>query len=158
MSVLKRLQSLDLPEDAMITLTRQEGTDVFVHNETEVEDAINETSVIYDFASLISNTKLDARNRWSGNIIKHLRDNDFLDEYERGSYCFEDFLAEMLTDNFYDVELIDYSTEKYDHKRGFTTLTAQVQIPFSNFSEVNPIVSGWEVSVETNNGTLTFDA
>ena len=72
MSVVKRLQSLNLPEDAMITLTREEGTDVFVHNETEVEDAMNETSVIYDFASLISNTKLDARNRWNGNIIQHL--------------------------------------------------------------------------------------
>ena len=50
MSVVK-LQSLNLADDAMITLTREEGTDVFVHNETEVEDAMNETSVIYDFAS-----------------------------------------------------------------------------------------------------------
>jgi hypothetical protein len=158
MSVVKRLQSLNLPEDAMVTLTLEEGTDVFVHNETEVEDAMNETSVIYDFASLIANTKLDARNRWSGNIIQHLRDNDFLEEYERGSFAFEDFLAETLTENFYDTELIDYSTEKYDHKRGFTTLSAQVEIPLTNFVEIDPSVSGWTVSVETNNGTLTFDA
>ena len=158
MSVVKRLQSLNLPEDAMVTLTLEEGTDVFVHNETEVEDAINETSVIYDFASLIANTKLDARNRWSGNIIQHLRDNDFLEEYERGSFAFEDFLAETLTENFYDTELIDYSTEKYDHKRGFTTLSAQVEIPLTNFVEIDPSVSGWTVSVETDNGTLTFDA
>jgi|TARA_B100000287_G_C20633380_1_gene780724 hypothetical protein len=158
MSVVKRLQSLNLPEDAIITLTREEGTDVFVHNETEVEDAINETSVIYDFASLIANTKLDARNRWSGNIIQHLRENDFLDEYERGTFAFEDFLAETLTENFYDTDLIEYSTEKYDHKRGFTTLTAQVEVPFANFAEVNPFVSGWTVSVETDNGTLSFDA
>ena len=158
MSVVKRLQSLNLPEDAMVTLTLEEGTDVFVHNETEVEDAINETSVIYDFASLIANTKLDARNRWTGNIIQHLRDNDFLEEYERGSFAFEDFLAETLTENFYDTELIDYSTEKYDHKRGFTTLSAQVEIPLTNFVEIDPSVSGWTVSVETNNGTLTFDA
>ena len=45
MSVVKRLQSLKLPEDAMVTLTYEEGTDVFVHNETEVEDAMNEKSV-----------------------------------------------------------------------------------------------------------------
>ena len=38
MSVVKRLKSLKLPEDAMVTLTYEEGTDVFVHNETEVED------------------------------------------------------------------------------------------------------------------------
>jgi len=158
MSVLKRLQSLNLPEDAMITLTLEEGTDVFVHNETEVEDAMNETSVIHDFASLIANTKLDARNRWNGNIIQHLRDNDFLDEYERGSFSFEDFLADSLSENFYDQELIEHSTEKYDHKRGFCTLTAQVEVPFSNFAEVNPMIIGWNVSVETENGTLSFDA
>jgi len=158
MSVLKRLQTLNLPEDAMITLTREEGTDVFVHNETEVDDAMNETSVIHDFASLIANTKLDARNRWNGNIIEHLRENDFLDDYQRGSFAFEDFLAETLTENFYDTELIEYSTEKYDHKRGFTTLTAQVEIPYANFMEVGPFVSGWTVSVETEDGTLSFDA
>jgi hypothetical protein len=123
-----------------------------------VEDAMNETSVIHDFASLIANTKLDARNRWNGNIIQHLRDNDFLDEYERGSFSFEDFLADSLSENFYDQELIEHSTEKYDHKRGFCTLTAQVEVPFSNFAEVNPMIIGWNVSVETENGTLSFDA
>ena len=158
MSVLKRLQTLNLPNDAMVTLTFEEGTDVFVHNETEIDDAMSQTSVISEFASLIANTKLDARNRWSGNIIQHLRENDFLDEYERGSFAFEDFLAETLTENFYDTELIEYSTEKYDHKRGFTTLTAQVEVPFVNFMEVNPFISGWTVSVETDNGTLSFDA
>ena len=158
MSVIDKLQSLNLTNDAMITLTMEEGTDVFVHNETEVEDAMNNTSVISDFASLIANTKLDARNRWSGNVIQHLRDNDFLDEYERGSFAFEDFLTETLTENFYDTDLIEYSTEKYDYKRGFTTLTAQVEIPYANFMEVRPFISGWTVSVETENGTLTFDA
>tara|TARA_R100000278_G_C5426934_1_gene148683 strand:- start:92 stop:574 length:483 start_codon:yes stop_codon:yes gene_type:complete len=156
--IVKKIQSLNLAHDAMITLTREEGTDVFVHNETEVDDAISATSVIYDFASLIADTKLDARNRWSGNIIQHLRDNDFLEDYERGSFAFEDFLVETLTDNFYDTDLIEYSTEKYDHKRGFCTLTAQVEVPLDNFIQVNPFVSGWTVSVETENGTLTFDA
>ena len=158
MSVVKRLKSLNLPEDAMITLTFEEGTDVFVHNESEVEDAMNETSVINEFAALIANSKLDARNRWSGNVLEHLRTQDFLDDYERGSFSFEEYLAETLSENFYDTDLIEYSTEKYDHKRGFTTLTAQVDVPVSNFVEVNPFIAGWQVSVETNNGTLTFDA
>ena len=158
MSVVKRLKSLKLPEDAMVTLTYEEGTDVFVHNETEVEDAINHTSVISEFAALIAQSKLDARNRWSGNVLEHLRAEDYLEDYERGSYAFEDYIAETLSDNFYDTELIEYSTEKYDHKRGFTTLTAQVDIPVSNFLEVDPFISGWQVSVETDNGTLTFDA
>ena len=157
MSVVKRLKSLNLPEDAMVTLTFREGTDVFVHNESEVEDAMNETSVINEFAALIAHSKLDARNRWRSNVLEHLRAQDFLDDYERGSFGFEEYLAETLSENFYDTDLIEYSTEKYDHKRGFTTLTAQVDIPVSNFVEVDPFVSGWEVSVKTDNGTLTFD-
>ena len=158
MSVLKRLQSLNLAEDAMVTLTFKEGTDVFVHNESEVEDAMNETSVISEFAALIAHSKLDARNRFSGNVLEHLRAQDFLDNYERGTFGFEEYLAETLSENFYDTDLIEYSTEKYDHKRGFTTLTAQVDVPVSNFVEVNPFISGWQVSVETDDGTLTFDA
>jgi hypothetical protein len=157
MSVVKRLQSLNLSEDTMVTLTFKEGTDVFVHNESEVEDAMNETSVINELAALIAQSKLDARNRWNGNILEHLRAQDFLDDYERGSFGFEEYLAETLSENFYDTELIEYSTEKYDHKRGFTTLTAQVDIPVSNFVEVDPFIAGWQVSVQTDNGTLTFD-
>ena len=158
MSIVKKLQSLNLSDDALVTLTYEEGTDVFVHNETEVEDAMNETSVINEFAALIAQSKLDARNRWSGNILEHLRAEDYLEDYERGSYAFEDYLTETLSENFYDTELIEYSTEKYDHKRGFTTLTAQVEVPLSNFVEVDPFVAGWTVSVETDNGTLSFDA
>ena len=157
MSIAKKLQSLNLDDDAMITLVYEEGTDVFVHNETEVEDAMNNTNVINEFASLISQSKLDARNPWSGNILEHLRNEDYLEDYPRNGE-FQEYLAETLTENFYDTELIEYSTEKYDHKRGFTTLTAKVEVPFSNFVEVNPFVSGWTVSVETENGTLSFDA
>ena len=157
MSIAKKLQSLNLDDDAMITLIFEEGTDVFVHNETEVEDAMSNTSVIDEFASLISQSKLDARNPWSGNILEHLRNEDYLEDYTRNGE-FQEYLAETLTENFYDTELIEYSTEKYDHKRGFTTLTAKVEVPFSNFVDVNPFVSGWTVSVETENGTLSFDA
>jgi hypothetical protein len=158
MSIVTKLQSLNLADDAMIHLTYEEGADVFVHNETEVEDAINETSVIYEFASLVAQTKLDVRNRWSGNILEHLRNESYLDDYERGTFGFENFIAETIRDNFYDVDLIEYSTEKYDYKRGFTTLTAEVDIPFANFVQVDPNVTGWKVSVETENGTLSFDA
>ena len=158
MSVANKLKSMNLPEDAVVTLTYEEGTDVFVHNETEIDDAMSNTSVISEFAALIAQSKLDARNRWSGNVLEHLRAENYLDDYERGSYNFEEYLAETLSENFYDTELIDYSTEKYDHKRGFTTLTAQVEVPVSNFIEVNPILFGWKVAVETEDGTLTFDS
>ena len=157
MTITKKLQELNLSQDATVSLSYSEGTDVFHFNETEIETALSETSVVSEFASLIANTKLDARNRWSGNIIQHLRAQDYLEDYERGSYAFEDYIAEAITDNFYDVDLIDYSTEKYDHKRGFTTLTAEVEVPVANFIEVDPFVTGWTVSVQTEDGVLTLN-
>ena len=158
MSFTTRLQSLNLSDDAIVTLTYEEGADVFHFNETEIETAISQTSVISEFATLVSNSKLSASHRWCGNILQHLRDGDFLEEYERGSYEFEEFLSNTIAENFYDVELIEYSTEKYDHKRGFTTLTAEVQVPYQNLIAESPFLAGWSISVETDNGTLTFDA
>ena len=158
MSVISRLESLNLSADATIYLRYEEGTDVFHYNETEIETALAETSVVNEFASLIAQSGLDVRTRWQGNVLEHLRGEDYLEDYERGSYEFEEYLTETITENFYDVELIEYSTEKYDHKRGFTTLTAEVEIPYSNFLQVKPFVSGWTISVETDNGTLSFDA
>jgi len=54
--------------------------------------------------------------------------------------------------------LIEYSTEKYDHKRGFTTLTAEVEVAYSDLMKASPFLTGWRVSVDTEDGTLTFDA
>ena len=71
---------------------------------------------------------------------------------------FGDYLSEVISDNFYDVGLIEYSTEKYDHKRGFCTLTAQVQIAAANIISEAPFLSGWSASVPTENGILMFDA
>ena len=158
MSATDKLKNLNLPKETMVTLTFEEGVDVFHFNETEIDTALSETSVVDEFAALIAHSKLDARNRWSGNVLEQLRAEDYLEEYERGTYAFEEFLAETIKDNFYDVDFIDHSTEKYDHKRGFTTLTAQVEVPIENFIEVDPFISGWNVSVETDNGTLSFDA
>ena len=131
MTFTKKLQSLNLPEDSLVTLTYEDGTDVFHYNESEIDTAISETTVISEFVSLISNSRLKASHRWCGNVLEHLRDNHYLEDYERGSYEFEEYLADTITENFYDVDLIEYSTEKYDHKRGFTTLTAEVQIPMA---------------------------
>ena len=158
MSVVKRLQSLNLPKDAIINLRFEEGADVFHFNETEIETALSQTSVVNEFASLIAQPGLDVRTRWQGNVLEHLRNEDYLEDYERGSFEFEDYLADTITENFYDVELIEYSTEKYDHKSGFTTLSAEVEIPYDNFMKIKPFISGWSISVETDNGTLTFDA
>lgn len=157
MAILDKLRNLNLDNDAIVTLTLEEGADVFHYNETEIETALSETSVVSQFAELIATPKFDARDGWAGDsILQNLREQDLLDDYERGEFTFADYLTEAINDNFYDVELIDYSTEKYDHKRGFTTLTATVKATVGNILESAPSLAGWNVSVETENGVLTI--
>ena len=51
MSIYKKLQSLNLTEETMVSLRYSEGTDVFVHNETEVETAMAERMLLIGLAS-----------------------------------------------------------------------------------------------------------
>ena len=158
MSISERLKTLNLPSDSLATLTMSEGTDVFHFNETEIDTALAETSVVSELASLVVNSGLTLTNRWSGNVMEHLREGGFLEDYERGTFTFEEYLVEAITDNFYDVELVDYSTEKYDHKRGFTTLTTEVQVPVSELIERDPCIAGWKVSVSAGDMNVSFVA
>ena len=153
-----KLQALKLPEDTMVNLSYSEGTDVFVHNETEVDDALSYTDVISTFASLVATRGLNVSTQFGGNVLQVMRSEGHLDDYERGSNAFEDYIGEFLTENFYDQDFIEHSTERYDHKRGFCTLSTQVQLPMSEIISQSPYLSGWEISVKTDSGTLTIDA
>tara|TARA_Y100000592_G_C5323062_1_gene245732 strand:- start:168 stop:641 length:474 start_codon:yes stop_codon:yes gene_type:complete len=157
MSIYKKLKSLNLPEDAMVSLRFSEGTDVFVHNETEVETALADTDVVSRFSELIATRGLNAQTRWGNNIIGEIREQGMLDDYERDD-TFSDFISEMMHDNFYDFDFIEASTEKYDHKRGFCTLSAEIEVPLMNLVTTQPDLYGWDVVVETPLGSLTVDA
>ena len=156
MSIYKKLQSLSLTEDSTISLRYSEGTDVFVHNETEVETAMSETDVINRFSELVATPGLRAQTRWGEDIISELRESGFLEEYERDS-TFSEYISETISENFYDFDFIDTSTEKYDHKRGFCTLSAEVEIMYGNLLQSQPDLMGWDVVVETPLGSLTID-
>lgn len=157
MSVFDRLTELNLPANTMVTMSISEGTDVFVHNDTAVDTAISETHVIGEFARVVTTPGLHAEVPFVGNVMESMRDEGYLDDYERGSYTFEDYVAGVITENFYDQEFIESTIEQYDYKRGFCTLETTVTAPLSNFLNTQPSVFGWTVSVQTSNGTLTFD-
>jgi len=156
MSIIETLKDLALEEEEVVTLTYSEGTDVFVHNETEVETALSDTDVVSSFCSLIATPGLKASTVYGGDVIESLRDEGLLEDYVR-DHTFEDYLSETINDNFYDVDLIDYSTEKYDHKRGFCTLTAKVQVNAGNLISSSPYLYGWKATVKTPAGMLTME-
>ena len=101
MSITNKLKNLNLESDAMIGFSYSAGTDVFVHNETEVETALAETDVVYTFSELVATPGLHASTRFGGDVIQSMRNDGFLEDYERNG-DFPSFLAETITDNFYD--------------------------------------------------------
>ena len=157
MSIFERLAELELPDDTTVTMTYSEGTDVFVHNETAVDTAISDTDVISQFASLITTPGFHAEVPFVGNVMESMRNEGYFEDYERGSFAFEEYVTETIVENFYDQEFIESSVEQYDYKRGFCTLQTTVTAPLANFLASRPFVSGWTVSVRTSSGTLTFD-
>ena len=156
MSKIENLKNLNLPEDTVVTLTMEEGTDVFHFNETEIETALADTSVVGSLSDLMTTPGLNLLQH-GNSLLDGFRSEGLLDDYERGSLTFSEYIAESINDDFYDVDCIEYSTEKYDHKRGFTTLTAEVQVNLGELLEHSPYLGGWEVKVPTPNGTLTLE-
>ena len=141
MSIFEKLKSLNLPEDTMVSLSYEEGCDVFVHNESEIDTALSETDVVSTLASLLATPFLKVYSNWNSELLEELRGQDLLADYERGSFEFEDYLSATIADNFYDLEMIDYSIEKYDHKRGFCTLSANVKISLENLLKASPFIA-----------------
>jgi hypothetical protein len=157
MSIIQKIKDLNLPDDTKVRLSYSEGTDVFVHNETEVDTALSETDVVSTFAELVSTRALQAESVYGTHILDSLREDGHLDDYEKGSYGFAEHIAEKISENFYDQEFVEYSTEKYDHKRGFCTLSADIQVSIKNLIFAAPYLGGWEAKVRTESGTLTID-
>lgn len=157
MKIYETLKGLNVSDDTVVTLSISEGTDVFVHNETEVDTAMSETSVIDNVAELITSQGSKFETQWGENPLESLREQGFFDDYNRGDFTFTEFVSDVIRENFYDQEFVEYSTEKYDHKRGFCTLSAEFQTTIQNLLNTKPLLYGWTVSVPTENGTLTLD-
>ena len=62
MNIISKLKDLNLEDDAIVNFTFSEGTDVFVHNETEVETALSDTNVVETFSELVSQKNLLPRS------------------------------------------------------------------------------------------------
>jgi len=156
MTIMNKLKSLNLNGDEIVSLRYSEGVDVFVHNETDVETALSDTDVVDAFSELIATPGLKVSTQFGGEVLESLRSEGHLEDYERDGF-FSDYLSETIKENFYDLDFIDHTTEKYDHKRGFCTLTAEVNVTAENLFNTAPLLGSWSASVRTENGTLTIE-
>ena len=98
MSIYETLTSMNLPGDTVVNLSYSEGTDVFVHNETEVETALEQTSVVSSFSELIATPGLFVTTQYGGDVMESLREEGLLEEYDREGW-FAEYLSETISNN-----------------------------------------------------------
>ena len=160
MNFQDKISSVNPSDDASVSFTVSQGTDVFHFNESHLETALGDTAVPEMVSSVIT-SGLKITTEYGSEPLEVLRDADLLEDYERGSYFFEDFVTEAIRDNFWEHELIEESTEKYDHKRGFTTLTSTFKALIKDVKEspesYERAFRGWKASLNTELGQLTFE-
>ena len=160
MSLKNYFADNEISEDNIVTFTYEQGADVFHFNETHVETALSETDVVERMAE-VATSGLTANTPYGGAVLDTLREANLLEGYERGSGNFQEYVADAIRENFYDAEVIEESTQQYDHKRGFTTLSATVTVPAGdiaqNLAAYQTTFSGWTAQVPAKGGTFTFD-
>lgn len=167
-TTVDKLIELNLPPATVATLTYSDGVDCFVHNETEVDTALEQTDVVSEFAELVSNLSCEFTDQWGSNILASLMDNDVFDEdfvascrdefnEEYDSFELQELVSEFINDNFYDQEFVEKEVERYDHKRGFITLSATVKTTVGELIENNVFCSQWNVEVPLHGGTFTIE-
>jgi hypothetical protein len=160
MNLKTNLSSVTLEDNTVVEFIYEQGAEVFHYNETHIETAISETDVV-DRVAEAATSGLPVTTASGSDMLAHLRSANLLEGYERGSHTFGEYVADAIRENFYDAELIEEDTRRYDHKRGFTTLSARVHAPakevLNNVSDFSTTFSGWTAHVKSNGGTFTFD-
>ena len=158
--IIRKLTELGAEETDFITLSFTDGTDVWHINESHVEETVAETST----ASMLAGLLVDGVPVYSHGaaILEDMRFNGALDNYDREGW-FDEYLTDVLTNTIYDGEYgLEYSTQQYDYKRGFCNISTEVQVQVGDLYELadlaDSFVSGFDISVETENGTLTLNA
>ena len=116
---LKQLKKLGLPGKSHVTLSCSDGQDVFHYTDADHEgDTVQETEIAAKVATLISQKSFD------NELLTRMRSWSLLEDYEIRDGTFQEFLTDTIASNWRDCGLLDVLTEHYDHKRGFSRVTA----------------------------------
>lgn len=166
-----KINEMNLSPDTEVTLTYSCGADCFVHNETEIETALEHTDTVSEFAEMVSKRGMNFTDIYGNNVIdelveKELIERDFVeqcwakeDENTEKEYFDDDLqevIAEAINDNFYDQESIESEVNHFDYKRGEVYLNATLKTTVGAVLENKPLLAGWEVSVPLHGGTFTL--
>jgi hypothetical protein len=150
---LKQLKKLGLPGKSHVTLSCSDGQDVFHYTDADHEgDTVQETEIAAKVATLISQKSFD------NELLTRMRSWSLLEDYEIRDGTFQEFLTDTIASNWRDCGLLDVLTEHYDHKRGFSRVTAEVDTTVEAVLNLDEsVLSGWKLKVQLDAGSLEIE-
>ena len=154
MSRFDKLREMNLSGGTKVVLSTEDGADVIHYTGGDYEgDTIRQTGIAGNLASLVTKRQLS-----NNSVITQLRDDGYLDDYDRGSFEFEEYVADTIAENGYELGLLEVDTKHYDHKRGYTNVKAELEITLGELFDADRatpyLFGGWDVEVETPMGAL----
>ena len=157
MSRFDKLREMNLDGSSKVVLSTEGGSEIVHYTGEDYEgETVTETGIATNLANLVTSTYL-ANN----SIIEELRDEGCLDDYERGSYEFESYVAAAIAENWHEYGFLSVSTDHWDHKRGYTNVSAELEITLNELltadKESSYLFSGWDIAVETPMGVLNVE-
>ena len=166
-----KINEMNLTPDTEVTLTYSERTDCSLRNEDEIEQGLQELSVVSTFADMISLREMNFTDVYGNNVIDELVENeilerkvieekwrelDELDEDEEPWETLGEVITEAINDNFYDQNVVESDVTRFDIKRGEIAFSATIKTTVGAVLENTPSLAGWEVSVPLQGGTFTL--
>jgi len=165
-TIIDTINNLNVTDDTIVTLKYEDSHDGW-HSTGELEsEAVRETSTADMVAELITDKDLQVHTALGGEVaLDSLRDADLLEEYERGSFEFETFIADVIKQKTFECdELIDFETIQYDHKRGRCEVSSELTTTVGNMKKAAEAgdgdiysLTGWTASFEHSGGTFSTD-
>ena len=154
MGIIEKLQEAKLDSDTRVELRSEYGEDV-VHAWDGYESEVISNS---DLVSDLTELALHPSNR-NTYILADLRNDGLLDDYERGSYEFEEYVHATIMEEYHNYGWVETETEQYDYKRGFCTAYVNYNTTvgklMENLSDFD--WGNWTAEVDTDLGTLKID-
>ena len=151
-----KVLTLGFSDDTPVTLSYEDGVDVVHANDDYYDYAYNSTGVFQTAAALVASNAFPKNS-----VIEDMRDNDLLEEYERGSYEFEEFICETMRETNWDHCFVDGTLEQYDYKRGYYRVKFNFPTTLGQLKEAirNDVreVAVMDVTVHTDMGDLTVN-
>ena len=166
-----KINEMNLTPDTEVTLTYSECTDCSLRNEDEIEQGLQELSVVSTFADMVSQRGMNFTDAYGNNVIDELVENeilerkvieekwrelDELDEDEEPWETLGEVITEAINDNFYDQNVVESDVTRFDIKRGEIAFSATIKTTVGAVLENTPSLAGWEVTVPFLGGTFTL--